>query len=277
MQALHVMATGFSIALLAAVNTRWLLGYLLGDLGCLFAYKIALGDFRSFLTFPPSLSIIISLLLRTGNKVATDFTGSFWYRLPLLLGASYLLANLIKNQATVFVFAYLYIEYAPEDDAKLGATMVWRISGGLVLMWAASFVYFILKVADPKYRWTLWSAQTGYECTRGVFLNNTKPEHKITIFGYSTAHWEAAIGAEVKQWTTANWGTWVAEKPSWFTEYTIATVPDSYIPPEYLEQLGGTKRQRRGSAAPSIRESLRRLSEVEGVEEGGGGGGGGGV
>ncbi|GMI52766.1 hypothetical protein TeGR_g10861 [Tetraparma gracilis] len=232
MYALHVMAKGFSIALLAAVNTRWLLGFLLGDLGCLFAYKILMKDFYYFVAVPPSLQTIATLLMRTGEKIGADFMGSFLYRLPLMLGASYWLANLIKNQVAVFVLAYLYIEYAPEDDAKLGATTVWRISGGLVLMWAASFVYFILKVADPKYRWTLWSTQTGYECTRGIFLNNTKPEHKIAIFRKATAHWEAAIGAEVKAWTMANWGTWVAEKPSWFTERTISTVPDAYIPPE---------------------------------------------
>jgi hypothetical protein len=54
--------------------------------------------------------------------------------------------------------------------------------------------------------------------------------------------------------------------PEWFTPPVIARVPDEYIPPRFLGGLGGAQRERRGSAAGSVRESFR-LSTREGAEE----------
>jgi hypothetical protein len=78
--------------------------------------------------------------------------------------------------------------------------------------------------------------------------------------------WERDIGADVKAWTFENWATFVEEKPAWFTPLIIATVPDEYIPPQFLAGLGGANRVRRGSAALSVRESMR-LSAREDEEE----------
>ena len=79
--------------------------------------------------------------------------------------------------------------------------------------------------------------------------------------------WEKDIGADVKEWTMDHWGEWVQDKPAWLTPKVISTVPDSYIPRQFVEALG-PRRARRGSARESLRESIREAPEDE--SEGGG-------
>ena len=63
----------------------------------------------------------------------------------------------------------------------------------------------------------------------------------------------------------------VEEKPAWYTPLITATVPDEYIPPQFLAGLGGANRQRRGSAASSLRESMRFSAREDEEEEEDGG------
>jgi hypothetical protein len=64
------------------------------------------------------------------------------------------------------------------------------------------------------------------------------------------------IKEDVKAWTMANWESWDREKPEWFTKKFVSRVPDEFIPRSFLTKLGAA-RKRRGSAAGSVRESLR--------------------
>ena len=61
----------------------------------------------------------------------------------------------------------------------------------------------------------------------------------------------------MKAWTVENWARWKEEKPAWFK---VEQVPDRFVPVAELEQLG-YNRQRRGSAAGSVRESFRAQEE----------------
>jgi len=100
-----------------------------------------------------------------------------------------------------------------------------------------------------------------------LFLENEEDNEKIGIFAKNRLLWKSDIGAEVMEWTRAHWAEWTRERPKWFTPLVIATVPDEYIPAEFLGGLGGAKRQRWGSAVESVRESLRRMSLEEEEEE----------
>lgn len=102
------------------------------------------------------------------------------------------------------------------------------------------------------------------------FLDETDPKCRIDIFDCNVLLWEAELGEEVKAWTMANWAHWEETKPDWFTDVVVATVPDSYIPAEFVRRRGGAERTRRGSAARSIRESMS-VQRVDIVEEAGGG------
>ena len=71
------------------------------------------------------------------------------------------------------------------------------------------------------------------------------------------------------EWTRLHYAKRTREKPEWFTPLIIATILDEYIPAECLGGLGGAKRQRRGSAVRSVRESLRESMRCNSLEGGG--------
>ena len=54
-------------------------------------------------------------------------------------------------------------------------------------------------------------------------------EIKFNIFTRHPALW-TSIAEDVHEWTHANWDAWTEEQPEWFTDVTIARVPDSFIP-----------------------------------------------
>jgi hypothetical protein len=95
------------------------------------------------------------------------------------------------------------------------------------------------------------------------YRNAESDEDKFSIFTNQRLMWESDIGGEVKTWTLANWARWEEEKPDWFTAEAKASAPDEYIPPQFLVGMGGVNRERRGSAAMSVKESLRRRSFAE--------------
>ena len=65
------------------------------------------------------------------------------------------------------------------------------------------------------------------------------------------------------EFTLQNWARWERDKPVWFTPLVKASVPDEYIPKEFLASLGGANRMRRGSAGGSVRESFRMIEQEE--------------
>jgi hypothetical protein len=155
---------------------------------------------------------------------------------------------------------------------KISADFLWKGASWLAAVWAVSFAYFAGFVAVPKYRRTLWSSTSARELVLTRFTAGTSEEQMFHMFKMNMLIWEGDIGTEVKAWTMGNWERWVEEKPDWFTE-NVSHVPDEYIPPRFLEGLGGAGRERRGSAVLSVRESMRgsarrRSESGEGAEEG---------
>jgi hypothetical protein len=179
-------------------------------------------------------------------------------RQPLQLGGCYWLANVLLSQASVFAAVHLYNEHAVMEEGveKISPRFLWRGAGALAVLWVATFGYFVLRIAVPKYWHTLWSTTTGRQVVHGYFLEGESDAIRFEVFRRNKLLWEREIGEEVKAWTMENWGKWVTEKPVWFTDKVIATVPDAYIPPAFLGSLG-PRRERRGSAAGSVRESFR--------------------
>ena len=159
------------------------------------------------------------------------------------------------------VSVHLYNEHAG-GKYKIAAATLWAWAGGLAAAWLLAFGYFAKRVAVPKFRHTLWSKVTGRQVVQEYFTKGESDETKIIIFGTQRLKWEGDIGREVKQWTFENWEAWERDKPAWFTPRVVASVPDEYIPKARLEALG-SNRQRRGSAAGSVRESQRICSREE--------------
>jgi hypothetical protein len=150
-------------------------------------------------------------------------------------------------QCSVFGAVYLYTEYCTREN-KIDGSTLWKFVTASVTLWTILFMYFIFNVIDPEYRKTFWSTQTGWQKSCSFFLDNDDDSIRIVVFTDSPILWRS-IAPQVKEWTLANWGTWVDSKPEWFTSKVISTVPDEFIPPRYISSLGGAVRERRGSAS----------------------------
>ena len=205
------------------------------------------------------MAVPVSVIERVMVKTVTDFSGCMLFRNPNELGGAYYSFNLASTIISVPVIVYLYQEYAEVDEEsgakKLGARILWAFSVGIVLLWSVMFGFFMARVIVPEYMETFLSKQTGWERAERMFLDNEEDEKRALIFKKNTVMW-SRIKEDVKAWTMTNWETWDEEKPEWFTLEVIARIPDEFIPPRFLAKLGGA-RERRGSAAGGIRESLR--------------------
>jgi hypothetical protein len=178
-----------------------------------------------------------------------------------MLGGSYWLFSLAASHASVFVAVHVYNQGFEDSDAKIEAATLWKGSIALAVSWGAAFAYFALRVSVPKFRHTLWSTRSGRSVAQDKFLLAAEDE-KIGVFFLNQLLWEDELGAQVMEWTLANWAELEREQALIFV-LAKPMVPDKYIPPQFLAEMGGANRERRGSAALSIRQSLRRGSFAE--------------
>jgi hypothetical protein len=262
MCALQIFAKATAAALLAVTNSAWLWYYFLGDHGFHVLYRAVRRDSILYIPMPAVATYPVSMAWAVMSKVCLDFTGSPHFRLPLINGGSYYAFSLASSQASVLVAVYLYTRYAtpPSGAAKLAEDLLWTGASALTSAWLCTVLFFVFRIAVPKYRHTLWSPTSGRKCAHDYFLKGKSDEDRFNIFRRNLLLWESDIGEEVKAWTVENWARWKEEKPDWFKP---EMVPDRFIPAAELEQLG-FNRKRRGSAAESIRESFR---EAGGGEE----------
>jgi hypothetical protein len=257
-------------ALLYIVNPHFLAIYTALDYGLYFLYFAARSDVLIFIPMSPMMSWIFSPIIRVMIKVIGDFSGSPNMRIPLFLGGFYYIFNLISAQASVLIAVHLYnvAELADEGNTqKISSATLWKMTAVLVGLWCVTIAFFLLRVVTPTHRHTFWSLVSGRKCCAQYFTEGATDEDKLGVFGSSRLLWESDIGSEVMEFTLQNWARWEREKPSWFTPLLKATVPDEYIPTEFLAGLGGAKRMRRGSAAGSVRESFRMIEAAGNAED----------
>ena len=168
----------------------------------------------------------------------------------------YFLFNQLTTFASVFASVYLFASLGHDH---LHARLLWISAGSIFAAWALAYLSLVLTV-KPEWRSSFWSTETSVQYAHALFHDNEDDEHRMAIFDFHQCKWEPSKD-EVRAFTLANWARWKEEKPAWFKP---ELVPDRFIPAEELQQLG-FNRERRGSAAGSVRESFR---EVEGGGEG---------
>jgi hypothetical protein len=229
-------------------------------------YKMIRGDFIVFVPMPFRAALAVSLLLRIAEKTVADFTGCMLYRGFYYMGGVYFSFNMASSLVSVPIMTHVYLEHAEVDDGggeKISADVLWPFGIGIVVLWVGVFVFFLLKVVVPEYRKMFWSTKTGFQRAESQFLDNDEDEKKILVFRKNIVLW-SRIKEDVKSWTMSKWETWDREKPEWFTPKVIARIPDEFIPPRFLAKLGGA-RERRGSAAGSVREAVGSGAAKEGA------------
>jgi hypothetical protein len=84
--ALLLLVRSVSTALLAMAGWRWIVGYLVGDMGLYFAYKLLRRDFWHWVPLEGALSVAESVVERFLVKVIVDYTGVIQFRGPGELG-----------------------------------------------------------------------------------------------------------------------------------------------------------------------------------------------
>jgi hypothetical protein len=260
---LHVLAKGFAAALFMTVSSSHLAYYMVADYSLYLLLFLARGDIVYFVATPPAVSWIVGPIVRVICKVLADFSGTPHMRLPLNMTGAYYLFNQFTAQASVQVAVHMYnVSPEPEEGGtpKIPAGTLWKISISLAVMWAGAFSFFLFRLVPPSHRHTFWSTVSGRQCVQANFLEGDTDEEKLGIFSCNRILFEADLGAKLMEFTHQNWARWEREKPVWFTPTVKASVPDEYIPREFLVALGGAGRMRRGSAAASVRESFRMSS-----------------
>jgi hypothetical protein len=260
----QILAKGVATALLATTNLSWLRSYVIGDLGLYLLYRVVRRDFFVFLQGGLGISVVVSFVVRVIEKLLVDYTGTPHIRLPLHMGGLYYSFSLTLSQVSLLAAVALYNEYAvaaPGQGGKFPAPQLWRAAASLAAVWLAAYAFFVARVVKPSHRFTLWSSKTGKQLVQDQFSKGEHDEVRIRVFNKNKLLWEKDIGEAVRKWSLERWPGWEAERPRWFTEQVVATVPDAYIPVAYLRGLG-LNRKRKGSAAGfvDLKESARRLS-----------------
>merc|ERR1712194_282056 len=101
---------------------------------------------------------------------------------------------------------------------------------------------------------------TGWQQTINAHRNATSDYLKMEPIFNTHLSTSMSIKNEVKEWMNEKWNEWETEKPEWFTNELIKSIPDDYIP-------GDAVRRMDDAAANGKRERRRSISITEGVRE----------
>jgi hypothetical protein len=229
--ACHVALRLLGIALLAAVSPLITAAVLGGDMLFFFLFKLARNDLRYWVSLPGAMSWIVSVFVRLVTKMMVDFTVMVQLRHPQEIGGLYWCMCLLLGQGTSFVAVTLYYRESvggKYDDGATSSGDLWRLMGGLEAAFVVFFAIFVAMI-NKNYVATFFSGLTAKQFKRRWFMGASNDEAKIAIFGCHPSYYEDFRG-EVKEWVRENWDVWSEERPEWFTERVMASVPKDMIP-----------------------------------------------
>jgi hypothetical protein len=253
-----LLARCLGVALLLAVGTSYLFGFLAADMGIYLTYKVARSDFYHWLPVEGPAAVLGALLERVVVKTVADFTGVVQFRASGELGGIYFTVN--TAMGFVICFAAIKIFFGSDvgraSRIEEGGAMegfAWLC--GFWLVTAALGVSLIKK----EYRGTFVSFETGNGWCQKFFLEGETDEIKSKTLSLSKMKW-MSIREPAKEWVQEGWWRWKEDKPGWFGDAWIANLPDDFIPEEVDRK---------------VLEDMRRRSSVFGGVGGGVGVGGG--
>ena len=252
-------------ALFLVIHPNWFLVYVSGDMGLFFFQKLVKRDFIVWVPSHGVLTIVFSVIHRSIIKVLVDYTGIVHLRHSKEMGGLMWTLNLGIVQISCWAATLLYLK-APRDSRdtadRIPPEQLYSAIGVISLVWLLSFSGFLMSI-DRRYLHTFFSTETGKASATSHFLDNDSDELKAFIFRNNEWLWKE-IRPQVKIWVKVNWVRWNEEKPKWFTQNFVDTIPDDLIPIEELARLraGGKRRK------SSIVQEMRRFSVGGGGEIG---------
>jgi hypothetical protein len=242
--ALLLASKSLCIALLAIAGREYVVGYLLGDMGLYFVYKLLRRDLWHWIPLADtSLSAIWTVVERVVVKILVDFTGVVQLRAPGELGGIYFAGSQMAALAVPYVTTRI-MGGVDMGGVDLG-TVVGSISAASVL----SVSVFLLSI-KRGYVSTFFSTRTGRDFVTSKFLREGD-ESKSAVFKYNVRCW-LEIREDVQAWCSGGWDEWEVEKPEWFSKKWKARVHAAGI-------LGGTGGGGGGGAALRLWRSCGRV------------------
>jgi hypothetical protein len=272
--AAHTLARSFSFALLGVVSMRWLAFYVIGDFLLYCLYKLARGDlwYGSDLG-DGALGYLGTFVMRVGDKVLTDSTAFMQMRHPGQAGGLFFSLTLAMAQISCYACGWIYLKFfeevkADEEEGTVGVTklsekVVWGAIGSLNAAFVFGWIAFLL-VMEREFIITFFSTDTYSTFLKKWFagISDGDDEQKSGIFDSQRSH-RRKMERDIRAWTLANWERWEREKPQWFTDRWIDSVPNDCIPYEFCVKYKKTKgRQEKRRASVSVREMLGGEAEA---------------
>ena len=150
------------------------------------------------------------------------------------MGGVFFCLLVLQNQASVFVAAKLYLEYYNGEN-KIEDAILWSVLLSLLGMFVISTTAFF-SLIDKSYLHTFTSALTARQSCAKIFRDSLTDLEKLQNFALHPSYY-AAFDDELKAFVRSNWATWQAEKPDWFTENIIATIPIRFISEIEVERM----------------------------------------
>ncbi|GMI42982.1 hypothetical protein TeGR_g4188 [Tetraparma gracilis] len=241
--ALLLLVRSVSFALLVMAGGRWVLVYLVSDMGLYVTYKILRRDFWHWIPLEGAASVVESVLERLLVKVLVDFTGVIQFRAAGEMGGAWFTFSTVVTLAVSFISTHFY--YASLEENEEGVMMegdAWMMVGGLSAGWICFFTAFLL-IMKSGFRGTFFSLQTGHAWVKSFFVDYEEDRIKMFVHGQNQKQW-ASIRDDVKEYTLDNWERWEEEKPPWFNGAFKASVDEDMIPAGSRE--GGRRRSSLG-------------------------------
>jgi len=206
------------------------------------------GDFHYWVPLDGALGLIVTVTFRVATKTITDYTGVVQMRHPGEMGGLYWTLNMVLALAASCASVFVYFEYGELEVVE--EQVAWSIVGGLVVIWVVTFGLFLV-LMKKEYRGTFWSVQLGKQLTMDYFSKGQGDATKAIVLNKNKLQWRE-IREDVKEWVQGGWWRWKEDKPAFYTEKFIASVPLDMIPEEgqHEAMVVRTSMRRRSSLGP---------------------------
>jgi hypothetical protein len=245
---LLLLIRSLTSALLLLADSRFLILYILGDVGLYLAVKAARRDFLYWIPIGGATGVGFSLAVRVASKLVVDFTGIVQVRASAELGGAYWSLSMFLAIVGSFAAIVVYYDRTAAGDVVMQESSMRLIVGSLSAAWVVCFAVFLLLIKKEFLR-TFFSFETGNEWAQKKLLVGKTDLEKADMFTINKRKWER-VEDVAKEWIQDNWFRWEEESPAWFTEAWKSNIPDDWLTPEELsrQKLAGGGQRRRSSA-----------------------------
>ncbi|GMH88858.1 hypothetical protein TL16_g11282 [Triparma laevis f. inornata] len=220
----QLLMKSLCIVLLSRVNSSYAYVYVLADIVLFLSIKFLRKDLMYWMRMEGWIKWPVSILIRVGIKLITDFTGIVQFRHPNEVGGMYWTLQLVVNLGGLFIALYLCEDagaVSKERQEKLWALSLFLMAGFML-----TFGIFLASI-NKDFIHTFFSLESGSQMTQRKFFEATGDKAKQhAVFGTNYVVWRP-IRKEVKIWVESKWIGWTdmdGERPDWLTEEAYARI-----------------------------------------------------